>query len=102
MPTYRQQQAELAERFLKAIEEERERERAEDYREQLKDLWSRYQKDEDNIEQELFNENGNDVETDYATNLDDPSRKKKRQVCNDFKHYSAEITSIKIHSHETK
>ena len=82
MPTYRQQQAELAERFLKAIEEERERERAEDYREQLKDLWNRYQKDEDNIEQELFNENGNDVETDYATNLDDPSRKKKRQVCN--------------------
>ena len=80
MPTYRQQQAELAERFLKAIEEERERERAEDYREQLKDLWSRYQKDEDNIEQELFNENGNDVETDYAVNFDDPSRKKKRQV----------------------
>lgn len=80
MPTYRQQQAELAERFLKAIEEERERERAEDYREQLKDLWNRYQKEEDNIEQELFNENPNDVETDYAVNFDDPSRKKKRQV----------------------
>ncbi|KAL7049856.1 hypothetical protein ACKWTF_003881 [Chironomus riparius] len=79
MPTYRQQQAELSERFLKAIEEERERERAEDYREQLKDLWNRYQKEEDNMEKELFNENGNDVETDYAVNFEDPSRKKKRQ-----------------------
>lgn len=71
----------MAERFLKAIEEERERERADEYREQLKDLWNRYQKEEDNIQRELFDDNnGNDVETDYSVNYEDQSRKKKRQV----------------------
>lgn len=80
MPSHRQQQAELAERFLRAIEEERERERAEEYREQLRDLWSRYQKDENDIERELFNDVGNDIETDYPINYEDQSRKKKRQV----------------------
>ena len=80
MPSHRQQQAELADRFLRAIEEEREKERAEEYREQLRDLWNRYQKDENDIERELFSDPGNDIESDYPLNYEDQSRKKKLQV----------------------
>ena len=79
----RQQQAELAERFLKAIEEEREKEREEEYRDELKNLWNRYQKEEINIERELFNENDeNDIESDYPLSYQDDiaRKKKKRQV----------------------
>jgi hypothetical protein len=75
---HEQQQAHLAEKFLKAIEKERERERSEEYREELKDLWSRYQQEENGIEKELFNDNDNDIE--YGKTYDEEDAKKKRQV----------------------
>lgn len=70
-----QQQQVLAEKFLRAIEEEREREEEDEYRKQLRNLWNRYQVEEGDIEKELFD---NDIESDYPLNNDD--RKKKRQV----------------------
>jgi hypothetical protein len=67
----------LAEKFLKAIEEEREREEEEEYQKQLRGLWNRYQLEENDMEQKLFD---NDVESDYPLNSDDGSRKRSRQV----------------------
>lgn len=79
LPSQRpQQQAQLTEKFLKAIGDEREREREDDYREELHKLWNRYQKEENGIERELFNEN--DIESDYPINFDENDKKKKRQV----------------------
>lgn len=72
MVAHQQQQA-LAEKFLRAIEEEREREEEDEYRKQLRNLWSRYQVEEGDMEKELF-----DNDLDYPVNNDD--RKKKRQV----------------------
>lgn len=73
------QQTQLAEKFLRAIEEEREHEREEEYREELHKLWNRYQKEENGVERELFNDSeNNDIESDYPINYDD--KKKKRQV----------------------
>lgn len=69
-----QQQQVLAEKFLRAIEEEREREEEDEYRKRLRNLWNRYQIEEGDIEQELFD---NDIDSDYPLNDD---RKKKRQV----------------------
>jgi hypothetical protein len=77
---HQQQQAHLAEKFLKAIEKERERERSEEYREELRDLWSRYQTEESGIEKELFNDNDNDIESEYGENYEVDDKKKKRQV----------------------
>lgn len=77
-PQRQQQQAQLAERFLKAIEGEREREREEEYQEALHNMWNRYRDDENAIERELFNENNN-IESDYPINYDDDSKKKKRK-----------------------
>lgn len=80
LPSQHQQQAQLAEKFLKAIEDEREREREEEYRESLRNMWNRYQDEESAIEQELFNDNeNNNVESDYPISYDD-KKKKKRQV----------------------
>jgi hypothetical protein len=81
-PAHRpQKHNELAEKFLKAIDEEREREREGEYREQLRSLWNRYQKDESSIEKDLFNDNENDIVSDYPINYEDIYRKnKKRQV----------------------
>lgn len=70
-----QQQA-LAEKFLKAIEDEREKEEEEEYRNQLRNLWNRYQLEEGDMEKELFD---NDIESDYALNNED-NRKRSRQV----------------------
>ncbi len=88
VPSYsrQQQQAQLAEKFLKAIEDERERERAEEYRNALRDMWSRYQDEESAIELELFNDNeSNNIESDYPVNYEDLSKKKKkRQVSQKF------------------
>lgn len=79
LPSQRpQQQAQLAEKFLKAIGDEREREREDEYREELHKLWNRYQKEESGIERELFNDN--DIESDYPVNYDENDKKKKRQV----------------------
>lgn len=78
---HQQQQAPLSEKFLKAIEVEREREREEAYREALRSMWNRYQNDESAIEQELFNDNeNNNIESDYPINYEDSKKKKKRQV----------------------
>lgn len=70
-----QQQA-LAEKFLRAIEDEREKEEEEEYRNQLRNLWNRYQLEEGDMEKELFE---NDIESDYALNNED-NRKRSRQV----------------------
>lgn len=77
-PPRQQQQAQLAERFLKAIEGEREREREEEYQEALHNMWKNYRDDENAIERELFNENNN-IESDYPINYDDDSKKKKKK-----------------------
>lgn len=77
-PQRQQQQAQIAERFLRAIEGERERERKEEYKEALKNMWNRYQDEENAIERELFNENNN-IESDYPINYDDDSKKKKKR-----------------------
>lgn len=72
----RQQQQALAEKFLKAIEGEREKEEEEEYRQQLRNLWNRYQTEEGNMEKELFD---NGFESDYPLN-NDIDRKRNRQV----------------------
>lgn len=46
----RQQQQALAEKFLKAIEEERQLEEEEEYKKQLRNLWNRYQLEEGDME----------------------------------------------------
>lgn len=71
-----QQQQALADKFLRAIEEEREKEEEEEYRQQLRNLWNRYQTEEGNMEKELFD---NDFESDYPLN-NDIDRKRNRQV----------------------
>lgn len=76
---HNQQQAQLAGKFLKAIEDEREREREMEYRDELRKLWNRYQKEETDIEKELFNDNENDIESDYVgVNYDDKKKKKSQ------------------------
>ena len=70
-----QQQQALAEKFLKAIEEERQREEEDEYKKQLRNLWNRYQVEEGDMEKELFD---NDIDSMYGVNNDE--RKKKRQV----------------------
>lgn len=67
----------MAEKFLKAIEEEREREEEEEYQQQLRNLWSRYQVEEDDIERELFDNDFNDDDAQAAL-LEE--MKRKRQV----------------------
>lgn len=84
-----QQQQALADKFLRAIEEEREREEEDEYRKQLRNLWNRYQLEEDDIEKELFD---NDVESDYPLNNDDIDRKKKRKVSAFLDIFSRTIT----------
>lgn len=75
-----QQQAQLAGKFLKAIEEEREREREDEYREALHNMWNRYRDEESAIERELFNDNeNNNIESDYPINFEDLSKKKKKR-----------------------
>lgn len=69
----------MAEKFLKAIEDEREREEEEEYQQQLRNLWSRYQVEENDIERELFNNDFNDEDSQAAI-LDE--MKRKRQVRN--------------------
>lgn len=82
LPPQHQQQPQLAEKFLKAIEDEREREREEEYREALRNMWNRYQDEESVIEQELFNDNeNNNVESDYPVIYEDLKKKKKGQAC---------------------
>ncbi|CRL03375.1 CLUMA_CG016184, isoform A [Clunio marinus] len=72
-----QQQQALAEKFLRAIEDEREREEQEEYHKQLRNLWNRYQVDESDIERDLFD---NDIEPEYFdANNDDIDRKKKKR-----------------------
>ena len=71
-----QQQAALAEKFLKAIEEEREKEEEEEYRQQLRNLWNRYQTEEGNMEKELF-DNGFEADDPLNNEID---RKWNRQV----------------------
>lgn len=61
---------------MKAIEDEREKEEEEEYRNQLRNLWNRYQLEEGDMEKELFD---NDIESDYALNNED-NRKRSRQV----------------------
>lgn len=73
---HQQQQQALAEKFLRAIEEEREKEEEEEYRQQLRNLWNRYQTEEDMMEKELFD---NDFESDYPLN-NEVDRKRNRQV----------------------
>lgn len=88
-----QQQAQLAEKFLKAIEEEREREREEEYREALRNMWNRYQDEESAIEQELFNDNeNNNVESDYPINYEDISKKKKKRQVKSLAKRKSEIS----------
>ncbi|XP_055379432.1 trichohyalin [Condylostylus longicornis] len=50
----RNNQQELTEKFLREIEEERDLEREERYKEALKNLWEKYQQQENEIEDELF------------------------------------------------
>lgn len=68
---HRQQKA-LAEKFLKSIENEREHEEEEEYKNQLRNLWNRYQAEEGDVEKELFD---NDIESDYGLNNDDSIRR---------------------------
>lgn len=75
-PALQHQQQALAEKFLRAIEDEREKEEEEEYRNQLRNLWNRYQLEEGDMEKELFD---NDIESDYALNNED-TRKRSRQV----------------------
>jgi hypothetical protein len=69
---------------LKAIDREREHERESNYKDQIHKLWDRYQKDENDIEKDLFNEEEyQDNALDYAEDeedSDDYRKKKKRQV----------------------
>lgn len=67
----------LAEKFLKAIEDERKREEQEEYKKQLRNLWTRYQAEEGDMERDLFD---NDIDADYGLNNEDISRKHYRQV----------------------
>lgn len=76
-PLPRHQQQALADKFLKAIGEERQKEEDEEYRKQLRTLWNRYQDEEGDIERELFD---NEVEPDY----DGEDRKRNRQVKKSF------------------
>lgn len=62
---------------MRAIEDEREKEEEEEYRQQLRNLWNRYQTEEGNMEKELFD---NEIESDYPLNNDDANRKRNRQV----------------------
>lgn len=76
LPTQQQQQA-LAEKFLRAIEDEREREEEEEYKNQLRNLWNRYQVEEGDIEKELFD---NDIEANSPLGNEGINRKRNRQV----------------------
>lgn len=74
-PTFqRHEQEVLAEKFLKAIDEEREREKEEEYQHELRNLWSRYQNEENDIERELFTNDFDDDEQQVE------EMKRKRQV----------------------
>ncbi|CAO1353473.1 unnamed protein product [Diamesa serratosioi] len=70
----------LAEKFLKAIDQEREDERQEEYKEQLHKLWDRYQQQEGEIEKELFNDNGNELQTEYYEDAGELLKKKRQGV----------------------
>lgn len=73
----------MADQFLKAIDREREHEREDKYKNQIHKLWDRYQKDENEIEKDLFNEDEYDENAlDYGEeeDPDDYRKKKKRQV----------------------
>lgn len=72
-----QQQQALAEKFLRAIEDEREQEEEEEYQQQLRNLWNRYQVEEGNMEKELFD---NDIGENYPLSNDDVNREHNRQV----------------------
>lgn len=77
-PGYQHHEQEvLAEKFLKAIEEEREREKEEEYQHEFRNLWSRYQNEEDDIARELF---ANDLEDDDSPSSIMEEMKRKRQV----------------------
>ena len=70
----------LAEKFLKAIDQEREDERQEEYKEQLHKLWDRYQQQEGEIEKELFNENGNELQNEYYEDAGELLKKKRQRL----------------------
>lgn len=70
----------LAEKFLKAIDQEREDERQEEYKEQLHKLWDRYQQQEGEIEKELFNDNGNELQNEYYEDAGELLKKKRQRV----------------------
>ena len=70
----------LAEKFLKAIDQEREDERQEEYKEQLHKLWDRYQQQEGEIEKELFNDNGNELQTEYYEDAGELLKKKRQRL----------------------
>lgn len=84
LPSYQRQEQEkeyLAEKFLKAIEEEREREEQEEYQQEVRDQWNRYQDEVREIERELTN---NDVEDDEDNQMTMEDMKRKRQVKNNL------------------
>lgn len=70
----------LAEKFLKAIDQEREEERQEEYKEQLHKLWDRYQQQEGEIEKELFNDNGNELQNEYYEDAGELLKKKRQRL----------------------
>lgn len=72
-----QQQQALAEKFLRAIEDEREKENEEEYKKEIRNLWNRYQVDEDDMKKELFD---NDFEDAYPLNNGGTDRKRNHQV----------------------
>lgn len=64
----------MAEKFLNAIEEDRNREREQEYKQQLRSLWNRW-----DIEKELFNDNDNDLDDSDNNAADDNNKKKKKK-----------------------
>lgn len=70
------QQPDLAEDFLEEMEREREEEREEKYRETLRRLWDKYQQQENDIEEELFDE---DKKKRSSFDVEDVDKKKKKR-----------------------
>jgi hypothetical protein len=79
-PNFERQEQEkeiLAEKFLKLIEAERQREAQEEYQQEVRDLWNRYHDEENDIERELFENEFDDVDDNQMKRED---MKRKRQV----------------------
>jgi hypothetical protein len=58
----------LAEEFLREIDRERNLAREKQYRDQLKNMWHKYQQQENEIERDLFNELGNNEQSQHENN----------------------------------